>query len=302
MNKIRDRLMSSLDDMRALIEVINSDGFSKAARRLGVSKSIVSRRLARLEKDLGVRLINRTTRGMSLTDAGLEYGERIKRILSDLSEARDAVTKNGAEISGRLRLSLPLSFGLRRMGPLLARLHALHPRLKLDIAYSDSTVDLLAENFDAAVRIGRLKDSGLVARQIAPIDFLVVASPAYLRKHGAPKVPNDLTRHECLIYTGGKQLQTWRFRTGKRRFTVSPNGRFHADNGESLIQAAEAGLGVAALPDFIVGESIKSGALTRLFPAYTLQEGEIYVVRPPGHPPPAKTRLFIDLMLDFFAR
>ncbi len=270
--------MIDLQDMHALVEVITNGGFARAARRLGVAKSIVSRRIARIEAELGATLLNRTTRGITPTEAGLEFSERAQRILDDLAEARDIVSCQNGEV------------------------HAAHPRLELDVSYDDSVVDLLAERFDAAIRIGKLPDSTLVARRVAPISLIVVASPAYLKKHRTPRVPQDLSAHECLVYTGSREKQAWRFQSGRRRLSFFPVGRFQSDNGEGLIQAAEAGLGVAALPDFIVSDSIKAGLLAPLLADYSLQEGAIYVVRPPGRIAAAKTRAFVDAVVEHYRR
>lgn len=292
--------MVELQDMRALVEVITNGGFARAARRLGVAKSIISRRIARIEAELGTTLLNRTTRGITPTEAGLEFSERSQRILADLAEARDVASCQNGDVAGRLRISLPLSFGLRYMTPILTALHTEHPRLELDVSYDDSVVDLLAERFDVAIRIGRLPDSTLVARRVAPVRMIVVASPAYLIKHGAPKAPKDLSNHECLVYTGSREKQAWRFQFGRQRLSIFPAGRFQSDNGEGLIQAAEAGLGVAALPSFIVSDSVKAGLLVPLLTNYTLQEGAIYVVRPPGRIVAAKTRAFVNVVVEHF--
>ncbi len=292
--------MVELQDMRALVEVITNGGFARAARRLGVAKSIVSRRIARIEAELGTTLLNRTTRGITPTEAGLEFSERARRILTDLAEARDVVACQNGEVAGRLRVSLPLSFGLRYMMPLLTALRAAHPRLEIDVSYDDSVVDLLMERFDAAIRIGRLPDSTLVARRVAAVSLIIVASPAYLEKHKTPRDPKDLCAHECLVYTGSREKQAWRFQSGRTRLSFFPVGRFQSDNGEGLIQAAEAGLGVAALPDFIVSDSIKAGLLVPLLTNYSLQEGAIYVVRPPGRIVAAKTRAFVDVVVEHF--
>jgi DNA-binding transcriptional LysR family regulator len=160
--------MMDLEDLRSFVEVVETGGFNRAARRLGVSKSIVSRRIARLEADLGTRLVNRTTRGISPTETGLELKARSERILAELEEAREAVVRQVDGVVGRLRLSLPLSFGVRHVAPLLAEMAQRHPRLELDVSYSDRLVDLIGERFDAAIRIGVLQDSSLVARPCAP--------------------------------------------------------------------------------------------------------------------------------------
>jgi len=292
--------MSELDDIRSFVAVVECGGFGRAAKRLGLAKSIVSRRVARLEAELGTRLLSRTTRGISPTEAGLEFKERGARILNDLTEAREAVAHRGGEVIGRLRVSVPLSFGVRHVAPVLAELAARHPRLEIDAAYSDRFVDLIAEQFDAAIRIGQLPDSSLVARRLAPVGVAVVASPAYLAAHGRPQTPEELTAHECIIYTGASVQQQWRFRVGKRWTTIRPEGRIRADNGDAIMESAIAGHGIAALPTFLASSAIISGALVPLLTEYETPESAIYVVRPPGPLLPGKVRVLIDLLVERF--
>jgi DNA-binding transcriptional LysR family regulator len=292
--------MSELDDIRAIVAVIDNGGFARAARHLGISKSIISRRIAHLEADLGSRLLNRTTRGISPTAAGLEFKMRGERILNEFTEARDAVARQHGEIIGRLRLSLPLFFGIRYITPLLAKLCTDNPRLEIDAAYSDRHVDLLGERFDAAVRLGSLKDSTLVSRRIAPIRLTLVASPAYLSSHGTPQSPHSLSEHECLVYTGPTERYIWQFRVGHRRTSILPAGRFHADNGEALLQAAQAGLGIGAFPSYLAADAIEAGRLVPLLTDFPLLERGLYVVRPPGSYVPAKVRALIDLLVETF--
>jgi DNA-binding transcriptional LysR family regulator len=292
--------MPELDDIRAFVEVAETGGFSRAARRLGVSKSIVSRRLARLEADLGAQLLSRTTRGVSATEAGTEYKARAERILADLDEAHEAVAQQSGDVVGRLRLSVPLSFGTTHLAPVLAELALRHRHLAIEAAYSDRFVDLIAERFDAAIRLGTLKDSSLVARRIAAIRGIVVASPAYLARAGRPQVPDDLTGHACLLYADAANGVQWRFRAGRRWVSVRPEGRFRADNGEALMHAAIAGLGIAVLPTFLAAAAIERGAVEPLLQDYPLPEGGLYVVRPPGAQVPGKLRVLIDLLLERF--
>ena len=181
--------MSELDDIRSFVAVVESGGFGRAGQRLGLSKSIISRRIARLEADLGTRLLSRTTRGIAATEAGLEFKARGERILADLAEARDAVAQQSGGVVGRLRLSMPLTFGNRHVAPILGELARRHPGLELDVEASDRYVDLIGERFDAAIRIGTLKDSSLIARRIAPIHGVILASPAYLAARGRPATP-----------------------------------------------------------------------------------------------------------------
>jgi DNA-binding transcriptional LysR family regulator len=295
----KERRMSELDDLRSFVEVVDSGGFNRAAARLGLSKSIVSRRIARLEAELGTRLISRTTRGISPTEAGLEFKQRSERILAELDEAREAVAQHAGEVVGRLRLSAPLAFGERHLIPVLADLVKRHPRLQLDVSFSDRLVDLVGERYDAAVRLGNLRDSSLVARRVASVRLHVVASPAYLARHGRPETPQDLLSHECLIYPG-QSVPDWRFRAGKRTISVRPTGRVYTDNGEAMLQWAIAGLGIAVLPSFLASDAIESGALVPLLLDYLADAGGVHVVRPPGAHVPAKVRALIDIMVERF--
>jgi len=291
--------MMELDDLRSFVEVVESGGFNRAARRLGVSKSIVSRRIARLEAELGTRLLSRTTRGISPTEAGLEFKARSERILAELEEAREAVAQQAGGVVGRLRLSAPLSFGVRHVAPVLAEMAQRHPRLEMDVSYSDRIVDLIGERFDAAIRIGTLQDSSLVARRIAPVRSVLVASPDYLARNGRPSTPHDLTGHECLIYTG-RTVAEWEFLAGKRSISIRPEGRLRSDSGEAVLQWATAGLGIAEGPSFLVSDAIDSGALEALLTDYGRPEHGIYVVRPPGSYVPGKVRVLIDTLVERF--
>jgi DNA-binding transcriptional LysR family regulator len=293
-------LAVDLDDLKAFIEIVESGGFSRAARRLGVSKSVLSRRIARLESDLGSRLLSRTTRGLSATETGLEFKARSERILADVDEARESVARRGGDVVGHLRLSAPLSFGVRHVGPVVAEIARRHPRLEIDVSYSDRIVDLIGERFDAAIRIGVLKDSTLVARRIAGVRALLVASPDYLAKAGRPRTPGDLVRHECLIYTGSV-VREWAFRSvGKRRIAVRPEGRLRTDNGDVLLQWAVEGLGIALVPSFLLTDEIESERLEPLLADYALPDVGIHVVRPPGAYVPGKVRVLIDILVERF--
>jgi DNA-binding transcriptional LysR family regulator len=296
---LRNTCVTDLEDLRSFVEVVESGGFNRAARRLGLSKSIVSRRVARLERELGARLLSRTTRGISPTEAGLEFKARSERIFFELEEAREALAQQGGGAVGRLRLSLPLTFGVRHVAPVLARLAERHPRLELDVSYSDRLVDLVGERFDAAVRIGALKDSSLVARRVAPVRSVLVASPAYLARRGRPRTPGDLAGHECLLYTAPTAAE-WQFGTGHRRVSIRPQGRLRCDSGEALLAWAAAGLGVANLPSFLVSDAIESGALEPLLTAYPGPDYGIHVVRPPGSYVPGKVRVLIDALVERF--
>lgn len=291
--------MTELEDIRSFVEVVDRGGFNRAARRLGVSKSIVSRRIGRMEADLGTRLLNRTTRGISPTEAGLELKARGERILAALEEAREAVAHQGAGVVGRLRLSVPLSFGVRHVAPVLSELAQRHPALELDVSYTDRIVDVIGEKLDAAIRIGALRDSSLVARRIAPVRAVLVASPDYLARNGRPSAPADLAGHQCLIYTG-RTVADWQFRSGKRVVSIRPEGRLRSDSGEAILQWVIAGLGIADLPSFLVSDAIEGGSVEPLLLDYPMPEHGIHVVRPPGAWVPGKVRVLVDALVERF--
>ncbi|MGB8277665.1 MAG: LysR family transcriptional regulator [Methylovirgula sp.] len=291
--------MQSLEDVLAFVRVVETGGFSRAAERLGLSKSIISRRVARLEADLGVRLLNRTTRGIAPTEAGLEFKMRCAEILSQLEAAREAVTCREKDVAGTLRLAVPLSFGIARLAPAISAFAAENPRLSIDLSFSDRFVDLVAEGFDAAVRIGILPDMSFIARRLGAVQSLLVASPAYVAKHGMPEKPQALAKHDCLIYSAGSR-DTWQFRSGRKWLTLRPQGRFRADNGEVLRAAALAGLGIAALPHFLLGEALARGELMRLLEAYPMPEAGIHLLRPAGGPASARLRALSDHLATWF--
>ncbi|MEK7431412.1 MAG: LysR family transcriptional regulator [Pseudomonadota bacterium] len=286
-----------LDDIRAFVEVAEAGGFGRAGTRLGLSKSMVSRRVARLEAELGAQLLSRTTRGVAVTEAGVEFKDHAERVLAELDAARDALAQRGDEIVGSLRVAAPLSFGMTHLAPVLAELAVRHPKLQIDASYSDRFVDLIGERYDVAVRVGRLEDSSLVARKIAPIKGAVMASPAYLAAHGVPQRPEDLIGCEALM----QGSEVWRFQDGRKTITLRPEGRFKADNGQALLAAAVAGLGVAMLPTFLAGPAIERGEVVPLLLDFPMSEGGLYVVRPPpaGHMP-GKVRALTELLIERF--
>lgn len=292
--------MIEMDDMRCFVEVVESGGFGRAARLLGISKSMVSRRIARMEADLGARLLTRTTRGIDPTEAGLEFKARSERILSEFDQARDAVAGQDKDLTGRLRLSAPQAFGIRHVAPIVADMARLHPGLEIDVSYSDRLVDLVGERYDAAIRVGLLEDSSLIARRIAPVRSVVVAGPAYIERNGRPETPADLAAHECLIFTG-RPTTDWPFRSGRRAISFRPNGRLRSDSAEMIVQWAVAGLGIAAGPfSYLVSDAIESGALVSLLDDYVIADEGIHVLRPPGAYVPRKVRVLTDILVERF--
>jgi DNA-binding transcriptional LysR family regulator len=282
------------DDLRTFVEVADAGGVSQAARRLGVSKSIVSRRLLRLETELGAHLLARTTRGTVLTEAGAIFRDYAARISAEIDIATETILPQG-ELRGRLRISAPVTYGPTHIAPILAEMARRHPRLSIQACYSDRFSDLAAEGYDCAIRIGYLQDSTLVARRVAPILGKLVASPGYIAAHGAPEAPDEIANHEALM----QGTETWQFMDGDEIVSVRPHGRFKADNGTALVAAAVAGLGLAWLPDDFTDEHVASGALVPVMTRYPPPTAGVYVVRPAGQHPARKIRVLTDLLIEF---
>ena len=282
-------------ELQTFVEVADAGGITPAARRLGVSKSIVSRRLGRLETELGVQLLARTTRGAALTEAGAAFRDHAARVVGEIEIAKETLLPNG-DLRGRLRVAVPLSVGHSQFAPILSELAKRHPQLHIHAAYSDRFVDLIAEGFDCAIRVGYLADSNLMARRVGPFHGKLVASPDYVRAHGAPETPDELLAHEALM----QGTEPWQFLDGDKIVTVQPQGRFKADNGTALVPAALAGLGIAWLPDCLVDEHIASGALVGVMTRYPPPAAGVYVVRPPGQFSPRKVQVLTELLIESF--
>ncbi|HEV2078286.1 MAG TPA: LysR substrate-binding domain-containing protein [Allosphingosinicella sp.] len=287
-------------DVVAFVSVVETGAFARAAERMGVAKSILSRRVARLEEQLGAKLLTRTARGASPTDIGQAYFERASNILADLEAAQEVVAEAVTQVAGTIRLSAPLSFGTEYLAPALAEFAKLHPKVELDVSLEDRKVDLIGGGYDLAIRIGRLADSSLIARRVAPVRAAVLASPDYLDRRGRPKTPQDLNGHDLLFYANAGMGQQWRFKIGGRWETVRGPIRLRADNGEMLREAACAGLGIVILPTFIASSAIEAGKLEVLLPGYALEESGLHVVMPPGRATTARVRALVDFLVQRF--
>jgi DNA-binding transcriptional LysR family regulator len=283
------------EDLRTFVDVADAGGVSAAARRLGVSKSIVSRRLFRLEAELGVQLLARTTRGAALTEAGVTFREHAARVRAEIDAALETILPAG-ELRGRLRIAAPLSLGPTHLAPVLAEMALRHPLLHVQASYSDRFVDIVGEGFDCAIRVGYLNDSNLIARRVGVLTGTLVASPDYVREHGAPETPNDLLGHQALM----QGTEAWQFMDGDKIISIHPQGRFKADNGTALVAAAAAGLGIAWLPDHLIKSYLDSGALVDVMPRYPVPTAGIFVVRPPGQHPTRKVRVLTELLIERF--
>lgn len=286
-----------IEELQTFVEVADAGGISPAALRLGLSKSIVSRRLARLEADLGVQLLSRSTRGAALTEAGVTFREYAARACAEIDLAKETIAPTG-ELRGRLRVAAPLTFGPTHFAPVLAEMARRHPKLQIQTCYTDQVVDLIGEGYDCAIRVGYLQDSNLVARRIGPIYGVTVASPDYIEAHGAPETPEQLLGHEALM----QGTEAWQFINGDETITIRPQGRFKADNGVALAAAAAAGLGIAYLPMALAQDYLNTGALVPIMTGYPVPPAGVYVVRPPGQHPARQIRILADLLVEYFER
>lgn len=272
-----------LDELVAMglfVHVVELRSFTEAARRTGLSKSVVSRRVAALEDRLGTRLLNRTTRRLSLTEPGVAFYERCARMLAEAAEAEDAVAALSREPRGLVRVAAPVALCHLVMMPAFASFLAEHPGTRIEVSASDRMDDVVGEGYDVALRVGQLTDSSLVARRLADVPFAIVASPAYLERRGRPTRPEDLMDHATLHYTGVASHQEWRFAAGASSGTVLNPAPFQTDNATVLREATRAGIGVTVLPRFVVGDLLASGELVEVLQDHPIAERSLYAVLP----------------------
>jgi len=292
--------MNRFDEMEVFVRIVDAGSLTGAADQLDVAKSAVSRRLAELERRLGVRLLTRTTRTMTLTDAGQTYYLRARDILAAADDADCTVRGASGSVSGRIRLAAPLSFGIEHLGPALREFTRLHPAVEFDIDLNDRQVDLVAEGFDLAIRIARLADSQLAARRLTCVQHAVLASPDWWATHGTPETPAALAHHQALEYSNAPQ-SGWT--------CIGPNGKSHsvrvpstlrANNGEFLRDAAIAGIGVILQPSFIVYRAVEAGELVPVLTEYQWQRLDVWAVYPATHFLPQRVRTLVDFLAARF--
>jgi DNA-binding transcriptional LysR family regulator len=288
--------------MQVFARVVEHGSFAKAAERLTISTSACSRHLADLEAHLDVRLLNRTTRRLSLTESGQAFYERCVEVLADLAEAEQAATTSAARPRGTLRLTCGISFGVRHVAGLVGAFVARHPEVRFDVQLSDRFVDLVEEGFDLALRIGESPTQNLIARKLGETRLVACAAPVYLREHGAPETPADLAQHACLTYEYLPQRGTWRFQDpAGGEHAVRVTGPVHANNGDLLAAAAAEGIGIAMEPDFIVAADLAAGRLVRVLAEYAPAPAGVYAVYPSRRHLSAKVRAFVDFLAERFA-
>ncbi|MCP5152551.1 MAG: LysR family transcriptional regulator [Ectothiorhodospiraceae bacterium] len=293
--------MDRLQAMTAFVRVVEQGSFARAADRLGMSVSSVSRLVAELERHLDARLLNRTTRRLSLTETGQDFHQRCVQLLSDLEEAEEAAGAGSARPRGTLRVSAPITFGTRHLAAAVAEFVDIHPGLRLELDLSDRGVDLVDEGFDLAVRIGPVGAGSLVARRIGTTRMVCCAAPRYLARRGTPRTPADLAEHDCLTYEYSADRDLWRFRGADSAVhDVRVEGPVHANNGRFLEALAVAGLGITFEPDFIVGPDVRAGRLVPLLTEFEAPASGIHVVYPSRRHLSAKVRAFTEFLATRF--
>lgn len=287
--------------MRVFAKVVEQGGFARAAAALDLSNAAVTRSVADLESHLGIRLLNRTTRKLSLTEAGQQYLERVRNILAEIEEAESLVQSVAARASGTLRIYCHPAFGQAQLAALLPRYARLHPQVVPDVTLADHAVDLVGEGFDVGIFIGIQKfDASMVARPLATSRLLLCASPEYVARHGAPRAPLDLGEHDCLNFAFDQLRHSWPVQWGERTVNVPVTSRMVSNNGEVLRQAALAGMGVMIRSSFTLADDLTSGRLVQLLEEHHLGEVQVSLVYPSRRLLPAKVRSFVDFMCGLF--
>lgn len=288
--------MRDLNDMVTFARVVEAKSFSKAAERMGASKSRVSKAIAKLERSLHARLLNRSTRGLSLTEMGTAFYEHCRRIADEAEQAVEAVSQLNVEPRGVLKLTAPVAFGTLHVAPALPEFLASHPDLAIDMMITDRMVDLVDEGYDVAIRIVREPDLNLVARKLAPVRRVACATPEYFERCGVPRTPQDLKRHNCLHYTYLSAQGEWHFKGPEGDISVPLSGDLRINDDQALSQAVLGGLGVALLPSFIIGRDLQAGRLQAVLSDYVPLERHVYATHLPSIHLPPKIRTFVDFL------
>ena len=298
--------MTKLPDFEGLAifaKVVELQSFAAAAAELALSKATVSKAVTRLERRLGARLFNRTSRRLALTDTGQKLYARAARLLSDGEAVENEALAQSAAPRGLVRLAVPMTFGVREVAPILPEFLEKYPDVAIDLHLSDAMVDLIGEGFDAGLRIASLPDSSLIARRLCAMPRYTVASPAYLKRHGRPTHPMHLAEHKCFGYAYLSTPDVWHYTNAKgEQASVRPGGPLRVNNGEAVMPALLAGLGIADLPDFLVGDAIASGKVEVILEGWKQTEGAVHLVMPPGGPRPARVEVLADFLTGHFAK
>lgn len=295
--------MGHSNELQLVVELVRAGGMSAAARELGVTPAAVSKRLAQIEARLGVRLVNRSTRRLSLTAEGEVYLENARRILGEIDDLDQLIASRQDSPRGLLKINAPLGFGRSYIAPAIAEFARKYPEVSLQLQLTDSPADFVQDAVDVAVRFGDLPDTRLIARKIAPNRRLVCASPGYLKAHGVPATPHDLARHQCIVLRQNEAAYgLWRFTKGRRSETVKVRGNLSSNDGEVTLTWGLAGLGILQRAEWDLARYLRSGRLVQVLEDYALPQADIYAVFPERHHLSAKVRVFVDFLVAYFRK
>jgi len=292
--------MDTIDGMRTFVAVISEGSFSAAAERLDMSPQLVSKYVGQLESRLGARLLNRSTRRLSITEAGQAYFDRCEYVLAEIDEMENAIGDATVAARGTLRINAPMTFGTLHLSRAIAEYQRSQPEVSVDLTLDDRVVDIVSEGYDIAIRVGRLQESSLVARKLAPVRLVVCGAPDYLAARGVPATPLDLNAHNCLRYTIATDQDRWQFKDGEVKHDIRVRGSFSANNGDALRLAALAGGGLIVQPTFIVGDDIRSGRLNIVLADYEVEPMGVYAVYAHRQYLSAKVRTFVEFLTSYF--
>lgn len=297
--------MDYLSRIGIFLEVAKNESFSGAARELGITSSAVSKQVQNLEHELKAKLFNRTTRNVALTEEGALFFERTRHALDDIEEAKDQLNELKSKPRGTIKISVPAALGQSHLKKPLAEFATLYPEVMLYISFDDRLINIAEEGFDLVIRIGALQDSSMIARKLVDAPVVVCASPDYLKKHGTPKTPDDLSEHNVVAYTRNKGAHEWRYKGNKTGYegVISLNSRFKADAADMMIEASIQGLGIVIMPVFFLTKHMESGALVKLLKSYqTWPQRSVYAVFPPNRYLSTRIRLLIDHLDTYFKK
>lgn len=292
--------MSRFEELESFVAVVDYDGFGNAAEKLGIAKSMVSRRVADLEHRLGVQLLQRTTRRQSLTEAGRDFYQRANQLLDDLHDAEQYVADTQCRLAGRIRLALPLGFGVSLLARPVADFMSAHPDISIDVDLNDRQVDLIEENIDLAIRVADLDDSTLIARRLASVHFAICASPEYLERHGTPRHPSELAAHEVLVYSNVAPGLQWSYRSGGKFVKPRVGYRLSANNGEFLAAVACQGKAIVNGPLALLEGHIERGELLPILQDFQRPAVGMYLLYPPGRLVSRRVRALGDALFEYF--
>lgn len=294
--------MDKFQEITTFTAVVDAGSFVKAADRLGMSKAAVSRHLVDLETRLGIRLLHRTTRKLSLTEEGELFYDRCKEILETLESAENEITSHTDDVTGHIRINAPFSFGIRKLAPLWGIFHQKYPKVTLDVVLSDRLVDVVDEGYDIAIRIAALTNSTMVSKKLTTTRIVLCASPTYLKEHGIPKQPADLVKHQVINYSYWAGKEEWSFDGPKGKESVNIKPFMQTNNGDTCLVAALAHQGIVLQPSFIVGDAIRAGDLVEIMPQYKSIELGIYALFPTRQHIAPKVRVLIDFLVEYFSK